>query len=113
MPTVSATGTSLVLNSKSTDQLSGTDIQFMPFDGIVSLWARGSADGMNLTLTLGADVAVNDQELPYFGTTGGLSQEDHLIESVRVAAGSKLALSFRNTTGGTLTVDWKVTATPL
>lgn len=113
MPTVSESALSVAANAKSTNRLSGTDIDFLPFDAALELFAKASATGLNATLSIGGEVVVNDQPIPFTGTAGTLAIPDNLMDSVAAAAGAKVTLSFRNTTGGAITVDYVVKASPL
>lgn len=101
----SQTGLSVAANTKSADQITGT-YQFAPFDGELTLYARGSATGMNITLTVNGQQLVNDQPVPFFGTSGALSKNDHDVASFAIPVGARTELTFRNTTGGALTIDF-------
>lgn len=72
--------------------------------GVISLFARGSAAGMNATLAVGGVTICDDLPISYFGATGGLSTKDHLMVSQAVSGG-RVSFQLRNTTGGTLTSD--------
>lgn len=98
---------STAANSKSTDQVTGT-YQFAPFDGELRVFARASATGINITLTANGQQLINDQPVPFFGATGGLSKNDHEIASFDIPAGTRVEFFLRNTTGGALTTDFSV-----
>lgn len=100
----STTALSVAANSKSSDQVSGS-YQFVPFDGTLSIAARGSATGLNLQVFVDGQAVMNDLPIPYTGTAGALSLQDHFIASIPVTAGSRVEFFARNTTGGALTVD--------
>jgi len=105
MAVVIAAGTavSTAANTKSADLVSGT-YQFIS-KGKVTLAARGSATGMNATLLVGGIALCNDQALPYTGTAGALSVNDHIMCSQQMSGG-RVEFSLRNTTGGALTTDY-------
>jgi len=107
---VSGVGTSLTTGTKSSDQVSGT-YQFIP-KSKVTLACRGSATGMTVTLLVNGIALVNDQPISYFGTTGALSINDHIMASQAVGGG-RVELYFRNPTGGTLTVDYWLAFDPM
>jgi len=108
----SGTATSVLANVTSSDQVTGT-YQFLPFNATIILVARGSATGMNVSLLANGVNLINDKAIPFTGTAGALSSQDHIMASFPVAAGSRIEFYLRNTTGGTLTTDWTLTAEPL
>jgi hypothetical protein len=105
MAIVVATGTavSTAANTKSADQVAGS-YQFLQ-KGKVTLVAKGSATGMNVTLLVGGVALVQDMAVPYTGTAGTISINDNIMAS-QVMAGGKAELFLRNTTGGALTTDY-------
>jgi hypothetical protein len=74
--------------------------------------ARGSAIGMNLTVSIGGVPLCDDQALPYIGTTGALALKDHVVVD-QVIAGGTAEMYLRNTTVGALTTDYAVYFTPM
>lgn len=94
---------SLLTATTSADQVSGT-YQFVP-KGVVNLFALGSATGLTVSLLNNGMSLVNQQAVPFFGTTGTMKRADHLVLSQAVNQG-RLELYFNNPTGGTLTVDF-------
>lgn len=105
----STTALSVAANAKSADQVSGT-YQFLPFDATLSLIAKASATGLNATLVVNGVAVINDQAIPGTGTAGTISALDNDLGSIDVPAGSRVELTFRNTTGGAITVDSKLDA---
>lgn len=105
------TATSTAANTRSADQISGT-YQFLPFDAIVTVIARGSATGMNLQLFANGQALMNDQAIPFTGTAGAISINDHEVASFPIPAGSRVEFYLRNTTAGALTTDYLVIADP-
>lgn len=98
----STTALSVAANAKSADQVSG-QYQYVG-KGKFTLIAKGSATGLNVTCAVGGINLVNDQPIPYTGTAGALSSADHVIAS-QVLSGGRIELTYRNTSGGALTVD--------
>lgn len=96
------TALSVAANAKSADQVSGT-YQFVG-KGKITLACRGSATGLNVSCKVGGISLVDDQAIPYTGTAGALSSNDHIMTS-QVMNGGRVELTFRNTTAGALTVD--------
>ena len=101
----SGTAVSTAANTKSADLITGT-YQFIN-RGKITLVARGSATGMNLQLSVGGVALVNDLPVPYTGTAGAISAQDHVVVSQAVSGG-KVEFFLRNTTGGALTTDYLV-----
>jgi hypothetical protein len=112
MSVVVATGmtVSTLTTVKTANLVSGT-YEFIG-KGKLTLAARGSAAGMYATLTVGGVSIVNDQNLPYIGTTGGLSVNDHIVCSQTVNGG-RIEFYLRNSTGGTLTTDYILLFDPM
>ncbi len=106
----SGTAVSTAANTKSADQISGT-YQFIG-KGKVTLVARGSATGMNVQLMVGGIALVNDNAVPYTGTAGAISVNDHIVCS-QVMNGGRVEFYLRNTTGGALTTDYLVLFEPM
>lgn len=101
----SGTAVSTAANTKSADQVSGT-YQFVG-KGKITLIAKGSATGMNVSLSVGGISMVNDQPIPYTGTAGTISVNDNVMAS-QVMAGGRIEFYLRNTTGGALTTDYLI-----
>lgn len=109
----SGTTLSLTTGTKSADQVSGRN-QYVG-KGRLQLVARASAaaaTGIRCTLNVGGIALIDDQMVPYAGTTGGLSVKDHMVLD-QVVAGGRVECFFRNDSGGTLTVDFLVLFTPM
>lgn len=103
---VNATALSVAANAVSSEQVSSSTYQFIPFTGTAYLACRGSATGLNVQLAAAGQTLCNDQAIPYTGTAGAISVIDHEMVSFPVEEGSRVELKFRNTTGGALTVDY-------
>jgi len=109
---VNATALSVSGNAVSSEQVSTSTYQFIPFTGTCYLACRGSATGLNVQLAAAGQTLCNDQAIPYTGTAGAISVIDHQIVSFPIEAGSRVELKFRNTTGGALTVDYQLFIEP-
>jgi hypothetical protein len=106
----SGMATSLTTGLKSADLVTGRN-QYVG-KGKLQLCARGSATGMTCTLNCGGVALIDDQAIPYFGATGGLTAKDHIVID-QVVAGGRVELFLRNPTGGTLTTDYALWFTPM
>jgi len=80
--------------------------------GRIQVVARGSAIGMNASVSIGGVPLIDDQALPFIGTTGALSVQDHVVVD-QVVAGGRVEVFLRNTTAGSLTTDYAVYFTPM
>jgi hypothetical protein len=115
MAIVVSTGvaTSLTAGLKSADLVTGRN-QYVG-KGRIQLAARGSAaatTGIRCTLNVGGVALIDDQLVPYTGTTGALSIRDHMLID-QVVAGGRVECFFRNDSAGTLTVDHTILFTPM
>jgi hypothetical protein len=79
--------------------------------GIIQVFARGSATGMNMSMSVGGVSLCDDQQIPFYGTTGVLDVSAHQIISQQVNGGW-VEFKLRNTTVGALTTDYIITFTP-
>jgi hypothetical protein len=104
---------SLLTGVKTADQVTGRN-QYVG-KGRIQLVARASAAaalGIRATLNVGGVALMDDNMVPYAGTTGGLSVKDHMVID-QVIAGGRVELFFRNDSAGTLTVDYLLLFTPM
>lgn len=109
----SGTTLSITAGSKTTDQISGRN-QYVG-KGRIQLVAKASAaaaTGVRATLNVGGVALMDDQMIPYAGTTGTISVRDNMIID-QVVAGGRVELFFRNDSAGTLTTDYIVLFTPM
>jgi len=106
---VSDTTLSIAANTKTADLVTG---QYENVGkGKIILAALSSATGLNVTLSVGGITIVNDQPIPWFGTTGTMSLSDNVITS-QLLNGGKVEMFLRNTTGGALTCDYQLMFEP-
>jgi hypothetical protein len=105
----SQTALSTAANTKSSDLVSGT-YQTVG-KGVLTVAAKGSATGMNITVMVGGIALVNDQPIPYTGTAGTISVRDNVVAEQKMNGG-KVECYLRNTTGGALTTDLIIGFTP-
>ena len=105
--------TSLTTGLKTADLVVGRN-QYVG-KGRLQFAARGSAaavTGIRATLNVGGVALMDDQLVPFTGTTGALSIKDHIIID-QVVAGGRVECFFRNDSAGTLTVDYAIWFTPM
>ena len=106
---VSDTTLSTAANTKTVDLVSG---QYENVGkGKVILAILTSATGINVTLSVGGITIINDQPVPWFGTTGTMSLSDNVMTS-QLLNGGKVEMFFRNTTDAALTADYQLMFEP-
>jgi len=100
---------STAANTKTADLITG-NYQFVG-KGRIKLSCRGSATGMNITLSVGGIALVDDLAITTFGTAGAM---DRLASEMvdQIVPGGRVQLFLRNTTGGALTTDVLLTFEP-
>ena len=99
---------SVAANTKTSNQISG-NYEFVG-QGTHTLACKASATGLNVTYSVAGVTLVDDQPVPFTGTAGTLSINDNIMVNQRAPAG-RCQLTFRNTTGGALTVDYNLAFT--
>jgi len=114
MAIVIASGTTLSLTtgSKSADQVTGSN-QYIG-RGRIQMAVKASAaaaTGIRATLKVAGIALVDDQLVPFAGTTGTLTVQDNMLID-QMVGGGRVELTFRNDSAGTLTVDYAVLFTP-
>ena len=106
---VSDTTLSTAANTKTADLVTG---QYENVGkGKIILAALSSATGLNVTLSVGGITIINDQPIPWFGTTGTMSLSDNVVTS-QLLNGGKVEMFLRNTTGAPLTCDYQLMFEP-
>ena len=112
MTLATSTTLSLATGVKSAEQVVG---RFQSVNkGRIQLAAKASAaaaTGIRCTLNVGGVPLMDDQLIPFAGTTGTLSINDNIVID-QMVAGGWVSLVFRNDSAGTLTVDYQLLYTP-
>jgi hypothetical protein len=95
---------SVAANAVSADQLLNQIPQFLQGPVVVRMRAIASAAGLNMTLILDGRIRVFDQGIANIGVAGSpVILPDHLVGEFPFGGGRTI-LTFRNTTGGAITV---------
>lgn len=100
-------------NSKSADLVTGRN-QYVG-KGRLQLVIKSSvaaATGMLATLNVGGVALVDDQRIPFCGTTGTISTNDNTLVD-QVVAGGRVEFFLRNDSAGALTTDYAIYFTPM
>ncbi len=101
---------SVAANASVANVLSGSQYEFLPFDGVVEFGLVASAVGMNATVTSGTDILQQDQEISAANRLP-IYPDDFVLTDV-AAAGERLVVGLRNTTGAAITTFVVVKITP-
>lgn len=102
---------SVAANSANDNVLAGSQFEYLPYNARISFGMNGSATGLLVDVYSGADIvaesfAINSQNrFP-------VSPDDFVLMDV-AAAGDRLKIRARNTTGGALTLFYSVSILPL
>lgn len=111
MPQLSESALSVGANAVTTNRLAGTLYEFMPVDAFVEFGLVAAAAGLNATVITGTDVLQNDSAISSANRFPVYPDDFTLNDAV--AAGERMVLTFRNTTGAAILVTWSVKITPL
>lgn len=95
---------SLATFTESSNQITNGTYDYIGA-GVITLFARGSATGMQFSCFVNARLLARNQDVPFFGTSGALSTADHFVWSAGTLGG-RVELYFFNNSAGTLTVDF-------
>jgi len=112
MPSHTTYSLNLTASTKTANLLAGDVIEFVPYNAVVKVYGVISALGVNMIVMADSDVAVDDKEIPFVGTT--LDKSAHLIDSFMVRQGTRLAVFLRETAAaGTIDAYTHVEIIPL
>lgn len=104
MPRMTGQALSVAANATSTNQLAGQLYEFLDRPAKVMLAAAASAVGINVTWLIGGRAVINDQPISQANRFPVLPDD---VVTAEKGMG-RMILTFRNTTGGALTVNWTV-----
>jgi hypothetical protein len=91
----------LSASTKTSNILSGDINEFVGQPSRVNIYAVSSAGGVRLNMLADSDVAIDDKEIVSIGTS--LDKSQHLLDSFAVFAGTRLALTLRETAAAATT----------
>lgn len=97
MPKTTVYNANLAASTKTANVLSGDVNEFVPYDAIVRVTQVSSATGVRVSVFADSDLLVDDKEIPFIGTS--LIDKDHVIDEFEVEAGTRLAITLRETAG--------------
>jgi len=113
MAKMTFTSTNIAANSTTANLLAGQTYEFLPaYDCQVALRVVSSASGIKLTAQADGESYIDDQEIPFIGTT--LIDNEHVMDTQEISAGTRLLIRLRETAGvATTDVIGSVEITPL
>jgi len=85
----------LTASTKTANILSGDINEFVNQRSLVNIYSVSSATGVRITIMADSDVAIDDKEIPFVGTT--LNKSDNLLDSFYVGPGTRLSAFYRET----------------
>lgn len=94
--------------------LSGWQYEYLPYPARVEIGINAAAVGLVTTISSGSDVLQEESPLPAGGTAGVIPSPlnvPYLVDDA--AAGDRLKISIRNTTGGAVQYQGICKITPL
>jgi hypothetical protein len=105
MPRMTGQAVSVAANSVSANQVAGQLYEFLANGQPLMLSAASSAAGINCTLLVGGVALINDQPISQANRFPIIPDD---VATKYRGRGGRIVLTFRNTTGGALTVNWAV-----
>jgi hypothetical protein len=94
--------------------LDGWQYEYLPFPAMVEILLNATAVGIVATVTSGADTLMEEAPVQAGGTAGVIpSPLNAAALQDAAAAGDRLKIRVRNTTGGAVTVNGVINITPL
>ena len=94
--------------------LDGWQYEYLPWPGEVTVLARASNNGMLNVYTSGSETIVEESPVQAGGTTGVIpSPLNTPVQGWMGAAGDRLKLSYRNTSGAAIQIDGIIEVIPL
>jgi len=94
--------------------LDGWQYEYLPYPAEIQVLARVAAVGVVNTYTSGSETVVEESPVQSGGTAGVIpSPLNTPVQGWIGAAGDRLKLNYRNTTGGAIALDGIIELTPL
>ena len=91
----------LTASTKTANILAGDVNEFIGQRSMVTIYQVSSAIGVRVTVLADSDVAVDDKEIPFIGTS--LIKKDHIIDQFAVFPGTRLSITLRETAAAATT----------
>lgn len=111
MPVIAGQAVAVAANSVTTNQLAGELFEFPPRPSAIILLCVAAAVGVLCTLSIGGTVVAND--VPVSRANRYPVAPDDILAQEGALAGERLFLTFRNSTGAAINVDFVVKIQPV
>lgn len=102
---------SVAANATVTNVLTGKVHEFLSTNSVARFYATGSAVGLNISILVGNESIVQDQEISA-ANRFPIIPDDFVAESGGIV-GDRLIVSYRNTTAGAITAFSRVEVEPV
>ena len=102
---------SIAANSTEDNVVQGSIYEFMPWNAQINIGSQASATGLVVTLNSGSDTILEESPVP-IQNRFPIIPDDMDVNDV-AAAGERLVVKVRNTTGGALTFFLLVQINPI
>lgn len=104
---------SIAANTTVQNVLAGKIDEFLKMNSVITLYANAEAVGLNVTLIVGSNVILDDQEVPNRAAGTAIVKPDDFIIQGGGLAGDRLILRVRNTTGAAIIYRSQVETAPV
>ena len=102
---------SVAANATNENVLAGSQFEYLPMNALIEFGLTGSGLGLQVDVYSGSDVLAESMALPGVNRIP-VYPDDFTLNDV-AAAGERLKVRVRNTTGGAITAFWSIRITPV
>lgn len=102
---------SVAANAVNDNVLTGSQFEYLPYNAKIDFGLVGSATGLLADVFSGQDI-VAESFAPPTTNRFPVNPDDFTLSDV-AAAGERLKVRVRNTTGGALTIFWSIVISPV
>lgn len=113
MPVMTDANRSVAANTTVDNVLAGKQEEFLRANSTVNLHAVAQAVGVRMTLLIGGESALDDQEIGARAATITTIVPDDFVVAAAGFTGDRMILRIRNTTGAAIIVHSRLETTPL
>jgi hypothetical protein len=110
MPAIQSS-VSVAANGSNDNVLQGSQFEYLPYHAAVNFGLAASAVGLVADVYSGQDLVAESFTLPAVNRVP-IMPDDFTLKDI-AAAGDRLKIRLRNTTGGAITAFWSVLISPL
>lgn len=103
---------SVAANATVDNVLAGKIDEFLKMNSLVRLFACAEAVGLNISLIVGNQIILDDQEVPARAAGVSITKPDDFVIEAGGLAGDRMILRLRNTTGAAIIVRTQLETIP-